>query len=186
MKHIIRINGSTLYIYCKKGIYMSKFKNLCSAYSTARQNYADYRKCCSEFANSLINGMIEYFECPREMISFFPLTGEFDPKRKYSLSAAMKLDNDTFWHFGLGLTLCPSESEGPDETVILPFSVKKSDDLYTVRFGNVEEFQINYDDKDKYKDFYEYIYNRVRSDYEKGLQRFLDREQSSRKIGFQT
>ncbi len=165
---------------------MSKFKELCGAYSGARKHYAEYRTCCGDFGNSLIKGMIEYFECPREHINFFPLAGDVDPKKKYSLVSAMLLDDDTYWHFGLGLTLCPAESESPDETVVLPFAMKKGHDLFIVRIGTLQEFQIHENNQDEYQSFYNFVFQRIKEDYEKGLQRFLDKEVNSRKIGFQS
>jgi len=165
---------------------MSKFDELCHAYSTARTNYMDYRKSCHDFAGDFISGMLDYYGCPREQVTYIPLSGQIDPKHRYSLADTMQLAEDTYWHFGMGITLCPVEDEGPGETVALAFAVKKHESIYYIRIGGFEqEFEFHEKSKTEYNKFYDFLFSRIKEDYEKGLQKFLDQEHGTRKIGFQ-
>lgn len=129
---------------------------------------------------------MKYFDCPREQVTYIPLAGEIDPKHKYSLAATMNLGEDTYWHFGLGITLCPVEDDGPTETVMLAFSLKRHDDYFDIRISGLnDEFHIHENSHDEYALFYDFIFDKIKEDYEKGLQKFLDQEDGTRKIGFQ-
>ena len=164
---------------------MSKFEDLCRAYATSRKNYFDYRDACLKFGTNLVNGMIDYFKCPREQVKFIPLKEDIKPNTMYSLLGAMDLDDDTFWHFGLGLTLYEAPNVFPQETALLPLLVKKVDDSFIVKFGtHGEEFKIHKDKPDEQTAFYEFVFRQIKESYEKALQRFLEQKETSRKIGF--
>ena len=78
------------------------------------------------------------------------------------------------------------EDDGPTETVTLAYSVKKHNDYFDVRIAGLnEEFHIHENNLDEYALFYDFIFDKIKEDYEKGLQKFLDQEDGTRKIGFQ-
>jgi hypothetical protein len=45
---------------------MSKYTSLCKAYREAVGHYRDYETVCGQFMHNLVEGVIDYFECPRE------------------------------------------------------------------------------------------------------------------------
>jgi hypothetical protein len=164
---------------------MSKFEELCRAYAVSRKNYFDYRDACLNFAKDLVWGMVDYFKCPREQVKFIPLKEDIKPNTIYGLLGAMHLDDDTFWHLGFGLTLYVSPNIFPQETALLRFLVKKVDDCFVVKLGiGGDEFRIHKDQLDELTTFYDYVFEQIEESYEKELQRFLEQEETSRKIGF--
>ena len=54
---------------------MSKYGELCEAYSVARKNYFDYWNECADFVTDLMNGLRTYFEMPPE--KFYNLLKNF-------------------------------------------------------------------------------------------------------------
>jgi len=164
---------------------MSKFEELCKSYATARENYFNYRNACWDFASHLVSGMIDYFQCPKEQVKFIPLKGDEKPGSVYTLMGAMHLDDDTFWHLGVGLTLYIAPNVFPHETILLPLLIKKVTDYFIVKLdGHQKEFKIHIDKTDEFDTFYEFVFQQIQETYEKGLQRFLDQNEATRKIGF--
>lgn len=164
---------------------MSKFKELCDAYTLSRKKYFDYWDACAIFATNLVNGVVDYFECPREQISFIPLKETPKPNTTYTLRGAMHLDEDTFWHLGVGLTLYTAPNIFPHERTILPFLIKKVDDNFIVKLGpEGKEFRDSTDKSDRFKEFFDFIFIKIKERYEKGLQKFLEQNETTRKIGF--
>lgn len=167
---------------------MSKFEELCRAYAVARKNYFDYRDTCCKFAHTLVSGMIDYFKCPKEQIKFIPLKGEVEPNSSYTVMGAIHLDDDTFWHLGVMLTLYEAPNVFPHQPVLLQLLIKKVDDYFIVKLGTKrQEFTIHEDKPDEFNPFYEFIFVLIKENHEKGLQRFLGKEQKKeepRKIGF--
>ena len=164
---------------------MSKFEDLCRAYAISRKSYFDYRDACLKFGTNLVNGMMRYFQCPKEQVQFIPLKEVIPPGLTSNLLGAMHLDDDTFWHFGLGITLYEAPNIFPQETVLLRVLMKKTHGYFIVKLGTRgEEFKIHGDKPDDFTVFYEFVFSQIKESYEKGLQRFLEQEETSRKIGF--
>ncbi len=164
---------------------MSKFKELCKAYETARINFFDYRRDCHTFASKLIDGLIDFLQCPKEQIKFIPLKKDYESDFTYTLMGAMHLNDDTFWHLGVGITLYKEPNIFPHETVLISFLIKEKSDSFTVKLGDSgKEFEILKDKPEDFNEIYEFIFNQIKETYEKGLKRFLEQKETSREIGF--
>ncbi|MFA6583629.1 MAG: hypothetical protein WCS77_04960 [Elusimicrobiaceae bacterium] len=164
---------------------MSKFNQLCKAYATARKSFFDYRDECFEFTSWLLEGLVSYLDCPVEQIGYFPLKGDFQPGHTYTLMGAMDLEDDTYWHFGMGITLYEQKKKFPHETVLFEFMIKKADGKFTVKMdAEGTEFHIAKDDPASAHKLYEKIYEEIRESYSSGLQHFLEEDETARKIGF--
>lgn len=166
---------------------MSRFDELCKAYAKARKNYFNYRESCLTFAENLINGLIKYLECPPEQVRFFPLDQqEPQPGHTYTLMGSMTLLEDTFWHFGMGLTLYESKHIYPHETVFFQFMIKAGDteDSFFVKLEEEGEmFRIATPDDAIL--LYKLIFNEIEESYKNSLQHFLENTgDTARKIGF--
>ena len=105
---------------------MTKFDEICKAYRNARKALNDYEETCRLFARDLIFGMIDYFEWPRgQEITYIPLGEEIDPNNRfYALAGAMRMDDESFWHFGVELSI-HEPGGGHPTRFMLSFFIKK-------------------------------------------------------------
>ncbi|MBZ0193307.1 MAG: hypothetical protein K8F34_16685, partial [Candidatus Kuenenia stuttgartiensis] len=126
---------------------MTKFEELCNSYRLSRKKYFDYKNECVNFAEKLVNGMIDHFECPKEQIKYFSPKDQVIPDNDsfQSLRGVMTLEDDTFWHFRIGLTLYEShEIITPREIVTIHILLKKINERFIVKINTFEEkFEIN-------------------------------------------
>ncbi|MGB4868915.1 MAG: hypothetical protein WBP47_02665, partial [Candidatus Promineifilaceae bacterium] len=114
----------------------TKYDEICLTYRKSRKMFLDYENLCQAFARDLVDGMIEYFEWPQNQeITYIPLGEELDPNNRfYALAGAMQMDNESFWHFGLELSV-----EEPCGSYPLPFLmsffIKKVGPHFIVKLG---------------------------------------------------
>ncbi len=115
---------------------MSKYKEIIQAYSQARKTFREYEDTCRNFARDLVMGMIEYFEWPQEKeITYIPLGEELDPNNKfYALAGAMRMDQHSFWHFGVELTVSEPSGAYP-LSLVMSFFIKKVGPYFLVKLG---------------------------------------------------
>jgi len=164
---------------------MSKYGELCEAYSVARKNYFDYWNECADFVTDLMNGLRAYFEMPPENLKFIPLKDKPEFGKSYSAKESMILEQDTFWYVGVMMKLCSIEEDQPEETLIAPLLVKKTDGSFTIKLGpQSQEFHLNKDNQNDYHAFYDFVFNQIKENYKDRLHKFLEKIQSERRIGF--
>ena len=117
---------------------MSKFDDLCQTYRNSRRAFVDYQRACQDFARDLIMGMVDYFEWPRNQEITYIALGDDDNKelddRFYALASAMRLDDQSFWHFGVELTIHEGNGSHPIAFVI-SFFIKKVGAHFVVKLG---------------------------------------------------
>jgi hypothetical protein len=115
---------------------MSKFEEISLAYRKSRRAFLDYERECQSFARDLVFGMVEYFEWPSDQeINYIPLGEELDPNNKfYALAGAMRMDAESFWHFGVELTVHEPGGSYPIP-FILSFFIKKAGSNFVVKLG---------------------------------------------------
>ncbi len=164
---------------------MSKYKELCHVYSVARKNYFDYWDECADFIAELVSGLKKYMEIPKENIRYAPLKEKPEFGKMYKVKETMHLEQDTYWYTGIMLTLCGELDDQPEETIILPFLVKKIDSVFSVKLGqDSDEFQIDIKDEKSCNDFYGVVYDQINNSYNNRLQKFLSEAVTERRIGF--
>ncbi len=115
---------------------MSKYEEIIVSYSNARKAFYAYEDTCRNFARDLIMGMIEYFEWPQDReITYIPLGEELDPNNKfYALAGAMRMDQQSFWHFGVELTVSEPSGAYP-LSLVMSFFIKKVGPYFIVKLG---------------------------------------------------
>lgn len=115
---------------------MSKFEEISQTYRQSRRAFLDYEKECQNFARDLVFGMVDYFEWPTDQeINYIPLGEELDPNNKfYALAGAMRMDAESFWHFGVELTIYEPGGSYPTP-FILSFFIKKVGSNFIVKLG---------------------------------------------------
>ncbi|PID85311.1 MAG: hypothetical protein CSB13_08680 [Chloroflexi bacterium] len=141
----------------------TKYDELCQAYRTSRKNLLIYQDECQVFARDIVNGMIEYFEWPTSQeITYIPLGEGIDPSNRfYAISAAMQMDDDSFWHFGLELSV-----EEPGGSYPLPFLlsffIKKIGNVFVVKLGpKGKEFKIPENRRRDLEPLYDIVFKHI-------------------------
>ncbi len=143
----------------------TKYDEICKTYRQSRKAFREYQEDCQNFARDLVDGMVEYFEWPHSQeITYIPLGEEIDPtNRFYAISAAMQMDDDSFWHFGLELAV-----EEPGGAYPLPFVmsffIKKVGALFIVKLGpQGKEIKIHEDRRRELDPFYDAVFVQIMS-----------------------
>lgn len=161
---------------------MSKFEEICRVYSKSRRLFLDYEDECRNFARSLVDGMIEYFEWPHtQEITYIPLGEEINPNNRfYALAGAMQMDDESFWHFGVELT-----AEEPGGAYPLPFLmsffIKKMGPHFIVKLGpQGKEIRIHEDKhgkQDELRPFYDAVFNQILKFFARDYQDAITKQQ---------
>jgi hypothetical protein len=143
---------------------MSKYDELAQSYSRARKSFRDYEEVCRNFARDLIFGMVEYFEWPRDReITYIPIGEELDPNNKfYALAGAMRMDAQSFWHFGVELNVMEASGAYP-LSLVLSFFIKKAGSNFIVKLGpNGREIKIPEEKQDQLAPLYDVVFRQIK------------------------
>lgn len=154
---------------------MSKFEEICQAYSDARHTFNKYEETCREFARELVFGMVDYLEWPQDQeITYIPLGEAFDPSNRfYALAGAMRMDDESFWHFGVELSV-HDQGRSYTRSFVLSFFIKKVGENFIVKLGkNGRELRIPEGARGQLEPFYEAVFVQIKNffakDYLKAL-----------------
>ena len=99
---------------------------------------------------------------------------------------AMTLEEDAYWQVGFGITLYGKKNEFPQETLIIGLLLKtEGNKKFKVKlYGQDKLFEIDRNKEADFNGFYEFIFNEIQTNYQKGLQTFLGQDTTIRKIGY--
>lgn len=163
---------------------MTRFEELCASYATARKNFFGYREACWGIASTLVKGMIEYFQCPEDVVTLVPLNEEVTPGR-YTIPGAMHFADDSFWHLGVKFRIYQAPNTHPQEEFLIDFHIKKLNDFFLVKMGpDSAEFKVHADRKEEFEEIYAWLYKRLKEYHAEGYQRMIEGEAAQIKIGF--
>jgi hypothetical protein len=143
---------------------MSKFDELCRAYGQSKRAFNEYQDACRNFARDLIMGMVQYYDWPQKQeITYIPLGEEITPNNRfYALAGAMRMDDQSFWHFGVELTIYEYEGSNP-VSFVLSFFIKKSGSHFIIKLGpNGKEIRIHEAERNKLEPLYEAVFVQVK------------------------
>jgi len=163
---------------------MSKFDEICQVYQKARREFLDYEETCRRFARELVDGMIDYFEWPRDQeITFIQLGEEINlSSRFYALAGAMRMDDQSFWHFGVELTVEESTGSYP-QRFLMSFFIKKTGPHFIVKLGPTgSEIKIHENRRGNLEPFYDAVFVQIAEFFMKSYQDAVTR--SEKKFGF--
>ncbi len=158
---------------------MSKFEEVCEVYSKSRRAFLTYEKECQQFARDLVYGMIEYFEWPQDQeISYIPLGEDLDPNNKfYALAGAMRLNEESFWHFGVELTAYESGFNNP-APFVMSFFIKKLGTNFIVKLGpQGREIKIPESQRIALDPFYDAVFMQIVEFFKKRYHQALARQE---------
>ena len=123
--------------------------------------------------------MIEYFGMPRDQeITYIPLGEERAPNsRFYALSGAMRMDDQSFWHFGVQMTVHEGSGGNP-VPFMLSFFIKKVDNFFVVKLGaKGREIRIPEEKKDRLDPFYDAVLFQLKEFFGKHYMYALNRRE---------
>ena len=164
---------------------MSKFDELCKSYVLSREKYMAYEEDCLIFAKQLADKFIAYLEVPKNNISFVPADKAPEDRKKYSLFSAINLSDDDFWHFGMQIILYEKPNKYPHQPILLLFRLKKKNNLFYVKIPPyMEEKTIDPAKEKNFTEFFDYLFNEIKSYFEKGLQKYHEGAEAVKTIGF--
>ncbi|HFD39695.1 MAG TPA: DNA-binding protein [Anaerolineae bacterium] len=130
-----------------------------------------YYQSCQNLAFALHVSLQRYLGITPDDLLFVPTIGEYDPAIEYTISGALRMGDDSFFHIGLQFTLL-------GEPVLIPFKIKTiPEDLY-------EEHEIGIEDQDKVFKTHgfnpedltpvcEYVFELIKTDIDQSLERWL-------------
>jgi excisionase family DNA binding protein len=131
-----------------------------------------YYQSCKNLAFALHVSLQRYLGISPDDLLFIPTIGEYDPSMEYTISGALRMGDDSFFHIGLQFTLL-------EEPVLIPFKIK------TIPEGLYEEHELGIEDQDKVfrvdgfnpedlTPVCEYVFELVKADIEQSMERWLE------------
>lgn len=165
---------------------MSKYNEMCESYKNSQAKFFEYQESCRGFAKEFIYGFLSYIEIPKEDYTFVPTDKEPDPGSKYSLFGAMHLNEDTYYHIGIIVTLRSNPAGVPRQDLKFVLRLKQLDEVFLTKVLDDEDpIRVVPGDAAGYKTVYDHIVTTIKNFLENELQNFLRTgEQPSRSIGF--
>lgn len=172
---------------------MTKFEELCSIYTEAEQDFSNYRWKCIDLAVELGNKLADYMECGKEEIQYY-LTSNLtqpqganlpnQPKEAHPRDALI-LENDTYWHYGMGVNLYQGTNKNPAMTYILDVALKGQKDNFIINFPKQQkQFNINPNKQKDFQNISEFIYNEIKGRFENELEKFLKHQSTEHYPGY--
>ncbi len=164
----------------------TKFHELCIAYDNAQNNFNNYKTDCHLFSMEIVREFKAYLNIPESQFSLYKISEqkgfELVPS---ALIHAIRLSEDHYWHFGVGLTVCKALETLPEELILIHLMFRKNDKgNYYVKHAQLkQEFQITKGDSSSYKTFFEFIFEAIKSSYNEQIQQFVG-EKTTRKLGY--
>ncbi len=165
---------------------MTKFKEMCKAYTTAQHQFRDFQEASINFAEMLWTRMIEYFKVPPTQTTLYEINsqGGFELANP-PFTTFMHLRQDGYWQFGAGITVYEQPDAYPRDTILLYLMVRRNlDGTYNARLGGVDEvFVIHPDRLSDFESYFEHLFQMIMGSYKTGLDRLLQ-ENTTNRIGF--
>lgn len=166
---------------------MSKYDDICAAFGQSRRDYNSFRDDCYAIGIQFYGRLIRNFEIPADRIHPWPLEGQPDVSRRYTVPGAMHLAEDGLWHLGIALLVYEGNNIHPRENVMMDISIKKQGDNFIVSIvGTRLSYTVSADSNFEtiFDPFFDQILEEILREYEGGLQRFMEQSISTRRIGF--
>ncbi len=168
---------------------MSKFIELCQAFTSARKVFTQYEQECKELAMELWYNMVAYYEIPIDKVSLYNVNTAYHNFEKIASpdDLVLALHQDAYFEFGIGVTLheLPKVHPYPRNTIILPFFLSIDDDgRCKLQFGDQgKDFLVQKGSPASYQPFLDYIFTILKAEYEQGLAN-MKIQNTVRTIGF--
>jgi len=164
----------------------TKFHNLCMAYGKAQQDFETFRHGCHFIAVDVVKELKVYFEIPESQFSLYKINaqGEFSIVPP-ALINALTLKEDSFWQFGIGLTVCMAPETLPQELVLISILLRQ--DLggkFYIKYANeTNEFEIIKGNPTSFHPFFDFLHDTIIKTYNEQMQQFIG-QSTTRRLGY--
>jgi hypothetical protein len=163
---------------------MSKFEELCSAYSEVKREYNTYHHECMAFVGMLVDGLREYLDAPEGDVTLYAKSGSYMGRKVDGPAAAMHLDDDTFWHFGVAIDLYEETNQMPMHCVGFDMRLKKVGHKFMLHVEGGPPFELSKENPDRLVPVYDFMFQFIKARYENSFSEFLLKGDPSRRFGF--
>jgi hypothetical protein len=150
------------------------------AFPSLRKRSQEYELKSYALATALREALIKFLGCSPEAVRFVPVLSEPEAGKIYWASGALKIGDDSFWHFGLVLDFGLTR-------LLFHFLLKgKPDGSFSMKPSTADAptFGVAGPSGD-FGPILDWVFNSVKDYLESGLDRFLS-QTSSKPIGFVT
>mgnify|MGYP000205930828 CR=1 FL=1 len=119
----------------------TKFKELCMAYAKAQGDFTNFKKKNYEFSKEMVTKLKQYFKIPDSQFSLFRIDEKNDFKLVHpAVSNAITLRPDSMWQLGIGLTVCTSPENYPQELIMIHILIRNDvEGHFYLKYGSNEE-----------------------------------------------
>jgi hypothetical protein len=161
--------------------FATKYEELLAASRAAAGRADNYRLRSYAVANAMRTGIANFLGCPLQAVGFRPVLKPAETTKPYSAISAMELGEDGYWHFGLLFTV-------PPHLLVLRFMMKVTPkESFVVKpfwlSGGAPEFEVAAE-KGDFSAIAQWVFERMKDEFEAGLDRFLAGDDETAKIGF--
>lgn len=164
----------------------TNFHSLCMAYGKAQNDFGGFENDCHQISIEFVKAFKEYLGVPESQFSLYKINaqGEFEIVPP-ALINALSLREDSYWQFGIGLTLCTAPESLPQELILIHILLRKdSSSNYFVRYGSdSKDFEIKKGDSASLLPFFIFLQETIINTYNEQLQHFMG-QNTRRKLGF--
>ncbi len=152
---------------------MTKFEELIEIYTKSGEEFNNYRWRCIDFAKNIGKNLANYLECNEEDIQYYLYDKEGKPIEAHPRDALI-LQNDTFWHYGMGINMYLKGNKNPAPPFIFNMAIKGDNDKFIVELPDLKkEFNVNAGKSEDFMPINDLIFNTMKDRFENELNKFL-------------
>ena len=166
---------------------LTKFKQLCNAYSTAQSDFETFRDESHAFAVEMVTSLKSYLEVPEGQFSLYSIGQNNDFTLVHpEVINAISLLPDSTWQLGVGLTVCKEPETLPQELILIHIIIRRdiAGEFYLKYASTDEEHKVEKSESWDFIPFFEFLHNAIISVYADQLTQFIGGDSTRRKIGY--
>lgn len=162
---------------------MTRYEELGQACSQAVGRSREYEQDSINFAAKLLQELRNFLQCPAHAMTPEPIDGGEEEQAR--MVGPMELRKDGFWHFGLGLTVEAPNTLPPEHHLLLHIMFRGKDAGYVIKIQpDSPELHVRNGQDGDFQPIGDAVFRLVKDYFDSGLDRFLEKSSSRRKVGF--
>jgi hypothetical protein len=164
---------------------MTKYEELCGAFESMKKSYHERKNSSLKFAQWLVVGLVNYLECPPKQVKYAPIGKTLNPNLSGYLPGSARLDENSCWHFGVGIRIEKPPLLPLVEVVVLDIVVDRQEGAFEVKLAALgDSFTIHEGNAEEAGKFYDFAFRTICYQYQ-ATQMRSEAAEAERKIGFQ-
>ncbi len=164
---------------------MTKYEELCSAFETMKKSYHERKDSSLKFAQWLAVGLVNYLGCPLKQVKYAPIGKTLNSNLSAYLPGSARLDENSCWHFAVGIRIEKPPLLPLVEVVVLDIIVDRREAGFDVKLAALDDkFTIHEGSTEEAEKFYDFAFRTICDQYQ-ATQMRNEAVEAERKIGFQ-